>query len=74
MHITETSAQGLKREYRVVIGAGELADKFHAKLDKLSQTVRLPGFRPGKVPQGLLRKRFGESLVTEVVDEAVSET
>ncbi len=74
MNITETLSQGLKREYRVVIGAGELADKFHAKLDRLSQTVRLPGFRPGKVPQGLLRKRYGDALATEMVEEVVSET
>jgi trigger factor len=74
MNVTETLAQGLKREYKVVIPAQELAAKYSDKLAKLTQNVRLPGFRPGKVPQALLRKRYGDALVSEVVDEAVSET
>ena len=59
MNVTETLAQDLKREYKVVIPAQDLAAKYSDKLAKLSQNVRLPGFRPGKVPTALLRKRYG---------------
>lgn len=74
MTVTEIATQGLKREYKVVIPAGDLASKYREKLDKLSQNVRIPGFRPGKVPAGLLRKRYGDALVSEMVDEMVSES
>jgi trigger factor len=74
MNVTETLAEGLKREYKVVIPAQDLAAKYSDKLSKLSQSVRIPGFRPGKVPASLLRKRYGDALASEVVEEAVSET
>lgn len=74
MNVTETLSQGLKREYKVVIPAQDLAAKYSDKLTKLTQNVRLPGFRPGKVPPALLRKRYGDALASEVVEEAVSET
>ena len=74
MNVTETLSEGLKREYKVVIPAQDLAAKYSDKLQKLTQNVRLPGFRPGKVPQALLRKRYGDALASEVVEEAVSET
>ena len=74
MNVTETLAEGLKREYKVVIPAQDLQAKYSDKLAKLTQNVRLPGFRPGKVPQALLRKRYGDALASEVVEEAVSET
>lgn len=74
MNVTETLAQDLKREYKVVIPAEDLAAKYSDKLAKLSQNVRLPGFRPGKVPAALLRKRYGPALASEVVEEAVSES
>lgn len=74
MNVTETLSQGLKREYKVVIPAQDLQTKYSDKLNKLTQNVRLPGFRPGKVPAALLRKRYGDALASEVVEEAVSET
>jgi trigger factor len=74
MEVEETLSQGLKREYKVVIAANELTERFNDKLSKLSQSIRLPGFRPGKVPQELLRKRYGAALETELVEEAVKET
>ncbi len=74
MQVTETLSQGLKREYKVVIQANDITTKFRDKLTKLGQSARMPGFRPGKVPESLLRQRFGDSLVREVVEEAVAET
>ena len=72
MQITETSAEDLKREYKIVIGADDIEEKVTAKLNDLGKTITLPGFRPGKVPVSLLRKRFGQSVMGEVLEEAVS--
>ena len=72
MQITETSSEELKREYKIVIGAGDIEKEIMTKLTDLGKTVTLPGFRPGKVPVALLRKRFGKSVLGEVLEEAVS--
>ena len=52
MQVTETLADGLKREYRVVVPATELDAQVNEQLDELKDRVRLNGFRPGKVPVG----------------------
>ncbi|MDG2243927.1 MAG: trigger factor [Rhodospirillaceae bacterium] len=74
MQITEKSSEGLKRELSVVIGAQEIEGKITDRLTEVGKQVRLPGFRPGKVPMNLLRKRFGESVRGEVVETAIQES
>jgi trigger factor len=71
MDVTETVADGLKREFRIVVPAGELEDKVVSRLDELGRTIRLPGFRPGKVPMQILRRRYGPSVLGEVVESTV---
>ena len=71
MQVTETSADGLKREFRVVVPAGELEEKVATRLDELGRTIRLPGFRPGKVPMQILRRRYGPSVLGEVLESTV---
>jgi trigger factor len=74
MQITETNAEGLKREFKITVGATEMKERLASRLGELSRSVRMPGFRPGKVPSTVLRQRFGKALVDEVVTGAVSET
>jgi trigger factor len=74
MQVTETSAQGLKREFKVTIPASDFQSKLDLRLAELGRTVKLPGFRPGKVPFRLLKKRFGKSVVGEVVERTVSDS
>jgi trigger factor len=71
MQVTETSAEGLKREFRIVVPAGELEDKVVSRLDELGRTIRLPGFRPGKIPMQILRRRYGPSVLGEVLESTV---
>jgi trigger factor len=73
MQVTELSADGLKREYRIVVHANEIEDRVSGRLTELSRTVRMPGFRPGKVPVSLLRKQYGRSVMGEVVEQAVNQ-
>lgn len=72
MQVTQTSAEGLKREFKVVMDAAEIEGKLVERLAGMQQTVQLPGFRPGKVPVTLLRQRFGKSVLGEVVQEALN--
>jgi len=73
MQVIETQAAGLKREFKVTIPAQDLAAKVDAKLKDLSRTMSLPGFRPGKVPMPVLKKRFGQAVTGEVVEQAMNE-
>jgi trigger factor len=72
MQATETLSQGLKREYQVVLPAGELAEKLDAQIAGLKDKVRLNGFRPGKVPLTHLKRVYGKSIMGDVVQEAVN--
>jgi trigger factor len=63
MQVTELSAEGLKREYKVVVQAAEIEDQVAHRLEELKGRVRMPGFRPGKVPIALLRKQYGRSVM-----------
>jgi trigger factor len=71
MQVTETNTDGLKREFKIVIPAGELEDQIAHRLDQLGRSIRLPGFRPGKVPQTLLRQRYGSAIRGEVLESTV---
>jgi trigger factor len=74
MRIAETLNQGLKREYSVTILASELADKVDAQLATVAKQIRMPGFRPGKVPHNLVRKMHGAQLRNDALNEAVQES
>src|SRR5690348_4981282 len=73
MQVTETSAAGLKREYRVVVSAADLEARVNERLDDLKGRVQLRGFRPGKVPVNHLKRIYGKSTMAEVIEAAVRE-
>jgi trigger factor len=73
MQVTELSADGLKREFRVVLPAAELDAKANARLAEMKDRVRINGFRPGKVPVAHLKRLYGKSVLAEVIDQAVNE-
>ena len=74
MEVTETITEGLKREFKVVIAAAEIDSKVDERLKEIAPTLQLPGFRPGKVPATLVKKRFGQSLLGEVLEKSVNES
>src|SRR5258708_14904410 len=71
MQVTETSAEGLKREFTITVPATEVEDQISRRLGEIAQSVRIPGFRPGKVPLPLLRKRYGPAVRHEVLESTV---
>jgi trigger factor len=71
MQVTETLSDGLKREFRVVVPANDLDSKVNTRLDELKDTVRINGFRPGKVPVGHLKRLYGRSVMAEAIEAAV---
>ena len=73
IEVTQTSAEGLKREFRVVVEDATIEERVDAKLGELAGRISLPGFRPGKVPLSLLKKRYGAAVRGEVLEETVNE-
>ncbi len=73
MQVTEINAQGLKREYQVLLAAHELEERLTSELAGMKDKVQLKGFRPGKVPVAHLRKVYGRSVMADVVQNAVNE-
>jgi len=71
MQVTETSAEGLKRELKITVPASEVEEKISRRLGEIGRSVRIPGFRPGKVPLPLLRKRYGPAVRHEVLETTV---
>ena len=71
MQITETTNEGLKRAYRISIPASEIDEKIKAEVKRIAPQVRMPGFRPGKVPANLVRKMHGEQLHAQVVNDTI---
>jgi trigger factor len=73
MQVTETVSEGLKREFKVVVPATDLANKADERLVELKDRVRLNGFRPGKVPVAHLKKIYGRAVMAETIEAAVRE-
>lgn len=73
MQVTVSSSEGLRREFQIVVPAADIQKKMNARLVELGQEVKLPGFRPGKVPLPILKQRFGRSVMGEVLEAAVND-
>src|SRR5690606_37033067 len=74
MQVTETNAEGLKREFAILVPAADIQAQVTAKLEEIARTIRLPGFRPGKAPLSVLRQRYGKSIMGEVLEAQVNES
>lgn len=74
MEVTEKSAEGLDRHFQVKVPASELNDKLSAKLAEIKGQVHLKGFRKGKAPVSYLKKLYGKGVMSEIVQELVTET
>ncbi len=73
MNVSETKSDGLLREYKIVITANEIETEVIKKLHEIAATVKLPGFRPGKVPLSVVKTRFGDQARGEAIKVALDE-
>ena len=74
LQIVEKSGDGLSRVYGVRIPQEDLGVRFEARIAELAPQLNLRGFRPGKVPASHVRRIYGKALMTEVVEQTLSET
>jgi trigger factor len=74
MQIVEKPAEGLSRSYGVTVPAAELGAALDARIAEITPTLKLKGFRPGKVPQAHVRRLYGKALMSEVVEKTLNDT
>ncbi|MDO9707858.1 trigger factor [Paracraurococcus lichenis] len=72
MQVTEVANEGLKRAYTVVVPAGDIAAERKKRLAELGRDLRIPGFRPGKVPPKVVEQRYGQAVMGEVLEQSVN--
>ncbi|ESQ75348.1 trigger factor [Asticcacaulis sp. AC402] len=74
MQVVEKLNEGLSRVLEVTIAKDQLNSKLDAKIAEIAPKMNIKGFRPGKVPQGHVRKMYGKELMSEIVQETLNET
>lgn len=73
MQTVETLNEGLKRAYTLTITAQDIEGKVDAELKRIAPQMKMPGFRPGKVPANLVRKMHGPALLQDALNTALQE-
>ncbi len=69
----ETEKEGLKRAFMLTIPAKDIEARVDQEVKRIAPQIRMPGFRPGKVPPNLIRKMHGDSLRGEALNGAVQD-
>ncbi|MBM3565641.1 MAG: trigger factor [Alphaproteobacteria bacterium] len=73
MQVTETKSEGLHREFKIAVPAKEIESRIGDRLGDIARTAHLPGFRPGKAPLAILKKKYGDAVRGEVLERAVND-
>ena len=73
MQTVETLNEGLKRAFTLKITAQDIDSKVDAEVKRVAPQIRMPGFRPGKVPINLVRKMHGEALTQDALNSSIQE-
>jgi trigger factor len=73
MQTVETLNEGLKRAYTLTITAKDIDARVDKEVATMAPQVRMPGFRPGKVPANLVRKMHGEALQRDALNNSIQE-
>ena len=74
MNYKETLNSGLKRGFEVVLETEDLNKDIAAKVDEVKKTIKMDGFRPGKVPTNIIMQKHGEAINAEVLNKMINES
>ena len=74
MQVSLQTTSGLERKLTVGVPAERVDKEVNVRLQKASKTVRLDGFRPGKVPMKVMKQRFGAGVRQEVLQEVMNQS
>ncbi len=71
MQISVEKAKGLERKIKVQLPSEQFESACSKRLQTIAKTAKLDGFRPGKVPQSVIQKKYGESVQHEVLTDMI---
>ncbi|WP_068859471.1 trigger factor [Perlucidibaca aquatica] len=74
MQVSVETVSTLERRVKVVVPAAKIEQDVQARIVKAARTIRMDGFRPGKVPMSLIQKRYGESIRQEALGEIIRDS
>ena len=72
MNYKETINKGLKRGYEVTIKSEEFNNGVNQKTEEIRKTIKVDGFRPGKVPASIVNQKHGDSIKAEVLNKLIN--
>lgn len=73
IQVLSRKAEGLERRLQISVSATRVAEAKERAAKRVAQTVRLPGFRPGKAPAAVVRKKFAQEIEAEALDQLMRE-
>lgn len=73
MQVSVETMSGLQRRLTITVPAARVDSEVNQRISKAARTVRMDGFRPGKVPVAVVKKRFGASIRQEALGELIRE-
>jgi trigger factor len=73
MQAQETQNEGLKRAYRMTVTAADIEARIDDEVKKIAPQVRMPGFRPGKVPANLVKKMHRDALMQDALNSSIQD-
>ena len=74
MQVTTEAVSGVARRLNVSVPTSRVNEQFEARLKRTAKTVKINGFRPGKVPLNVVRREYGAGIYQEVVNEIIRDT
>lgn len=72
MEVSIENLGGLERQMKIQVPAERIDDEVNSRLQSMVKTVRLDGFRPGKIPLKVIQQKYGQQVRLEVIDQIVS--
>ena len=73
MNYKETINKGLKRGYEVIIKSEDFDNGINTKIEEIRKTIKIDGFRPGKVPASIVQQKHGDSIKAEVLNKLIND-
>jgi len=74
MNITKTDIDKLNAELSITVGPADYEAKVNDALKRVQKQAAMPGFRPGKVPAGLIKKQYGKSILVDELNKILNDT
>jgi trigger factor len=73
MQVTEKSHAGLAYEFAIIVPAATVEAHLEQELANVGKKVKIPGFRPGKVPLSVLKQKYAKDVMGDVLQRAVND-